>query len=116
MGISNNIEQIELGLDQVYQDVQILKENNVDNTTQKKNSQPVPIRVGLNEDELQLVSEVKCAIVSSGDFRNCSHADILRLALRLLDTSRHDEILECFEKIKRLDRRTSRWKKTEKNR
>jgi len=66
----------------------------------------VPVRVNLIEHELHLISKVQSLLADCGDFRSCSRADALRLALDLLDLSCPNGILDSFNNIKKYDRRT----------
>jgi len=97
-----SIEQIEMNLEQVYQDVQELKNNE----EIKPVKIGVPVRVNLIEHELHLISKVQSLLADCGDFRSCSRADALRLALDLLDLSCPNGILDSFNNIKKYDRRT----------
>jgi len=108
---SNKLEQIELGLEKLSKGVKELKEEGVEDTKPQKTGTTVPIKVSLTTNELKLISKIRMLIIDCGDYRNCSRADVLRLALQLLDIEQENEILGCFDKIKSFDGRTTRRQK-----
>jgi len=105
MGNSDTIEQIELNLEQVYQGVQGLKDETHEQTESKMSTKKVQVRVGLTEHERKMISDVKLIMLNSNDLRNCSTADVLRLALQLLETNSEDEIRQAFNKVKSFNKR-----------